>query len=164
MVVDWTGMHGCVCRLTAAVFWMYLFSGCNYAVARDLKGTACGRSEGDVESILIGPSVKVEGLPRLAGTVVMSDCKTAIFVPDGTSTGGSVLGVEGETLGGRLILEIRPGQAVLRGPEGITVLNTSLAVEIAKSVQPARINSYPESLPRVPGTRGSRYGDGRFRD
>ena len=159
MHVDQTSMRGSVRYGISAALWLSLFSVINYAAAEPSRVQATMNmvsSTARSQPARVGRPCEAQRLPRLVGTVVTSDAKVATLVPDGTTPGMWVVAGEGESIGNLLILEISPGQVVLRGPEGKAFLRIGSAVEEAEPVQAPRIVPSSASWARTPGTRGYR--------
>lgn len=152
-------MRLCVGRFVAAVVLLGLSCGPSRVAAEPSPASA---TTDTATSVAASEPARVRypgdgrHLPRLAGTLVMSDHKAATLVPDGTNDGAWIVAEEGEWVGGFLISKISPGQVVLRGPESAVTLTAGRVVDRKESVQPSRAPVSPESWTRTPGTRGFR--------
>ncbi len=97
-----------------------------------------------------GPAAAaVNGLPRLAGVLVSSFGRSAIFAP--ASGGKPLTAAEGARLGPYTVQSIEVGQVTVLGPDGVQVLHPSFDPNAARPENPTPAPSPTPAVPRVPG-------------
>jgi hypothetical protein len=90
-------------------------------------------------------------LPRLAGILLASDLKRAIFAPDGSDK--PIVVSEGENVGSWRVQEIAPDSVTMTGPDGTRRIRPKFAANAVPPTPPDIAAAVPEPTPGgVPGT------------
>ncbi|HEX4506734.1 MAG TPA: hypothetical protein VH722_13470 [Alphaproteobacteria bacterium] len=88
-------------------------------------------------------------LPRLAGILLASDLKRAIFAPDGSDK--PIVVSEGESVGSWRVQEIAPDSVTMTGPDGTRRIRPKFAANTMPATPPDAADPAPAPTP-APGT------------
>ena len=90
-------------------------------------------------------------LPRLAGILLASDLKRAIFAPDGSDK--PIVVSEGESVGSWRVQEIAPDSVTMTGPDGTRRIRPKFAANAVAPTLPDTVAPAPEpAAAPAPGT------------